>query len=113
MRTVIFYAACGMCFAFLVELLVDVEKAKRMLSNAVSFAVLFALLNGLAAMVLGPPSAQGSVRAAFEGPRSLLLFVMAVIWKLANLAVWPLVALGIWRWISELWPKKPKPSVDN
>lgn len=113
MRTVLFYAACGMSFAFLVELFLDVDKAKRMLWNAASFAALFALLNGLAAMVLGPPSAQGSIRAAFDGPKSLLLFGMSVVWKLAKLAVWPLVVLGVWRWISELWPKKPKPSVDN
>jgi hypothetical protein len=79
-----------MSFAFLVELFVDVEKAKRMLWNAASFAVLVCAAECL----------------RWDA-------VMWVVWKVGGLLVWPLMALGIWRWISELWPKKPRPSVDN
>ena len=45
-RTVIFYAACGMCCSFIVELnYKDPEKVKRMLWHAAGFAILYGLLS--------------------------------------------------------------------
>jgi hypothetical protein len=49
-RTVMFYAATGICFSFLVELLTDIEdleKIKRMLWRTAYFAVLMALFDNL------------------------------------------------------------------